>query len=108
MSHALPKETVVAVIGAGIMGAGIAQVAAAAGHPVLLYDAMEGAAATGRSRIEKGLAGQVAKGRMSETAAADLMGRISIAASLADLAQVPGINDETARKIHGFFHEHAR
>jgi len=29
-------------------------------------------------------------------------------ASLADLAQVPGINDETARKIHGFFHEHAR
>jgi excinuclease ABC subunit C len=26
-------------------------------------------------------------------------------ASLADLAQVPGINDETARKIHDFFHE---
>jgi excinuclease ABC subunit C len=28
-------------------------------------------------------------------------------ASLADLAQVPGINDETARKIHDFFHEQA-
>jgi excinuclease ABC subunit C len=28
-------------------------------------------------------------------------------ASLADLAQVPGINDETARKIHDFFHERA-
>jgi excinuclease ABC subunit C len=28
-------------------------------------------------------------------------------ASLADLAQVPGINEETARKIHGFFHESA-
>jgi excinuclease ABC subunit C len=28
-------------------------------------------------------------------------------ASLADLAQVPGINDETARKIHEFFHESA-
>jgi excinuclease ABC subunit C len=28
-------------------------------------------------------------------------------ASLADLAQVPGINDETARKIHDFFHEAA-
>jgi excinuclease ABC subunit C len=28
-------------------------------------------------------------------------------ASLADLAQVPGINDETARKIHDFFHESA-
>jgi excinuclease ABC subunit C len=29
-------------------------------------------------------------------------------ASLSDLAQVPGINDETARKIHDFFHETAR
>jgi excinuclease ABC subunit C len=28
-------------------------------------------------------------------------------ASLADLSQVPGINDETARKIHDFFHERA-
>jgi excinuclease ABC subunit C len=28
-------------------------------------------------------------------------------ASIADLAQVPGINDETARKIHDFFHESA-
>ena len=29
-------------------------------------------------------------------------------ASLSDLAQVPGINEETARKIHDFFHESAR
>src|SRR6185436_6182183 len=28
-------------------------------------------------------------------------------ASVADLAEVPGINDETARKIHDFFHESA-
>jgi excinuclease ABC subunit C len=28
-------------------------------------------------------------------------------ASLADLSQVPGINEETARKIHDFFHERA-
>jgi 3-hydroxybutyryl-CoA dehydrogenase len=34
----------IAVVGAGTMGAGIAQVAAAAGHPVLLYDAVPGAA----------------------------------------------------------------
>ena len=36
---ALAPAVPVAVIGAGTMGAGIAQVAAAAGHPVLLYDA---------------------------------------------------------------------
>ena len=35
----------VLVVGAGIMGAGIAQVAAQAGHPVRLFDAREGAAA---------------------------------------------------------------
>jgi excinuclease ABC subunit C len=29
-------------------------------------------------------------------------------ASVTDLAQVPGINDETARRIHNFFHESAR
>ena len=36
------------VVGAGIMGAGIAQVAAQAGHPVLLFDARDGAAAAGQ------------------------------------------------------------
>ena len=39
------------VVGAGIMGAGIAQVAAQAGHPVWLYDAREGAAAQARSKL---------------------------------------------------------
>lgn len=86
MSAALAKETTVAVIGAGIMGAGIAQVAAAAGHPVLLFDAKEGAAEAGRARLEKGLAALVAKGKMTEAAVAALIGRIGLAASLADLA----------------------
>ncbi len=85
MSAALPQGATVAVIGAGIMGAGITQVAAAAGHPVLLFDAMEGAAAV-RARLEKGLAGLVAKGKMTEAAVAELIGRITIATSLSDLA----------------------
>jgi 3-hydroxybutyryl-CoA dehydrogenase len=37
----LPPSTPVGIVGAGTMGAGIAQVAAAAGHPVRLYDAAE-------------------------------------------------------------------
>ena len=36
---ALANEVPVGVVGAGTMGAGIAQVAATAGHPVLLCDA---------------------------------------------------------------------
>ena len=48
--QALPREAVVAVIGAGAMGAGIAQVAAQAGHRVLLCDARTGAASGRCSR----------------------------------------------------------
>jgi 3-hydroxybutyryl-CoA dehydrogenase len=44
-------NSVIGVIGAGTMGAGIAQVAAQAGHPVLLFDAAEGAAARGRDGV---------------------------------------------------------
>ena len=40
MTLIAPGSTV-AIIGAGTMGAGIAQVAAEAGHPVLLFDAQE-------------------------------------------------------------------
>ena len=36
--QALPKESTIAVVGSGAMGSGIAQVAASAGHQVLLYD----------------------------------------------------------------------
>ena len=39
------RGTEVLVVGAGIMGAGIVQVAALAGHPVKLFDMREGAAA---------------------------------------------------------------
>ena len=42
MSHALSSSAAVGVIGAGAMGAGIAQIAAAAGHPVLVLDLQPG------------------------------------------------------------------
>ena len=54
----------VLVIGAGIMGAGIAQVAAQAGHPVQLFDAREGAAAQARTKLGETLQGLVTKGKL--------------------------------------------
>ena len=39
---ALATDRIIGVVGAGTMGGGIAQLAAAAGHPVLLFDAFEG------------------------------------------------------------------
>ena len=62
----IEKTDVIGVIGAGTMGAGIAQLAAVHGHPVRLLDATEGAAAAAIARIETVLATLVDKGRMSE------------------------------------------
>jgi 3-hydroxybutyryl-CoA dehydrogenase len=55
----------VGVVGAGTMGAGIAQVAAVAGHPVLIADAVPGAAARAVDTIRGKVKAQVAKGRIS-------------------------------------------
>ncbi len=74
------------VVGAGIMGAGIAQVAAQAGHVVLLHDSREGAAAEARRKLGETLAGLVRKGRLAEGDAAAALERIRPAASLADAA----------------------
>jgi 3-hydroxybutyryl-CoA dehydrogenase len=49
------EKPTIAVIGAGLMGAGIALVFAAAGHRVALFDALEGARATALPRIRDNL-----------------------------------------------------
>ena len=82
---ALEAGSVVAVIGCGAMGAGIAQVAAGAGHPVILFDARAGAAAKAIADIGKLYARQVEKGRMSSLDAAAASGRMRVAALLADV-----------------------
>ncbi len=78
-------QQTVGVIGAGTMGAGIAQVAAAAGHPVLLMDARAGAAADALTKIGAALDGPVAKGRMTAQARTELLARITPVDQLADL-----------------------
>ena len=65
MSNALSTTRTVAVIGAGAMGAGIAQVAAQAGHMVRLLDARAGAAEQAIANIRQQFAKLVEKGRMT-------------------------------------------
>ncbi len=81
----LSATTSVAIIGAGTMGAGIAQVAAAAGHPVLLFDARANAPAHAITQIKGGLARLIERKRMSEADAAALTARIQPCVSLAEL-----------------------
>jgi 3-hydroxybutyryl-CoA dehydrogenase len=72
----------VVVVGAGIMGAGIAQVAAQAGHRVGLFDARAGAAAQARDKLAATLDGLVAKGRLGAEDARATVARIEVLESL--------------------------
>ena len=76
----------VGVIGAGTMGNGIAQVFAAAGAEVLMVDANPEAGARGRATIEKSLGRLVKKERLTEGAAAEVFGRVTLGTSVGDLS----------------------
>ena len=83
----LTRDTTVAVIGAGAMGAGIAQVAATAGHPVAIVDAVTGAAEEGVARIIASLQRLEARGRMSSAQLEEVVERITPVDTVAQLPQ---------------------
>jgi len=76
----------VGIVGAGVMGIGIAQIAALAGHPVKLLDAREGFAAGSIAKLGETLAGLVAKGKLEAEARAAALARLQPASSVAELA----------------------
>ena len=83
---ALSPSNAVAVIGAGTMGAGIVQVAAAAGHTVYLFDTSPEAIDKGLAQIEKFLDRSVSKGRIEDEERIAILGRIQRCNKLEDLA----------------------
>jgi len=72
----LSSDTIVGVIGAGAMGSGIAQVAAAAGHRVVLADARTGATEAARANLGLTLEKLVEKGKLDRNDADRLIGRV--------------------------------
>ncbi len=95
----LSRDKAVAVIGAGTMGAGIAQVAAAAGHRVLLYDVVAGAAEKGIAGIKSALDRLVARNRMAAQARDDLLARIDVVERLEDLARAALLIEAVVEKL---------
>ena len=69
----------VGVVGAGAMGSGIAQVAAQAGHQVVLFDTKQEALDAAKMELSKIMARLVEKGKLNETDAQDLQDRINYA-----------------------------
>jgi 3-hydroxybutyryl-CoA dehydrogenase len=86
----------IAVIGAGTMGAGIAQVAAVAGHPVLVYDTAPGAAERAVAAIRARIASSVAKGRLDLDPARL---RLDVARALDELAPARCVVEAVAEDL---------
>jgi 3-hydroxybutyryl-CoA dehydrogenase len=76
----------VGVVGAGTMGAGIAEVAARAGHPVQLFDVAAGAAAKAVEQAHARLRRDVDKQRLDAQEAEEIAARLTAAGSLDELA----------------------
>lgn len=77
----------IGVVGAGTMGAGIAQVAALGGYETRLHDPVPGALDTGVERLRASLHKGVAKGLWTENDAERSNDRVGAAKSLADLCE---------------------
>lgn len=76
----------VAVIGAGQMGAGIAEVSARAGVEVVIFETTEQLTTAGRARIVKSLERGVSAGKITERERDAAVGRLKFTTNLADLA----------------------
>ncbi len=97
-----PGGMTLAVIGAGVMGRGIARIAAQAGTPVVLYDAHEGAAAQALDELAAAWNTASAKGRITREDASAAMARVTIATQLSELQHatlvIEAINEDLPAK----------
>ncbi|HEX9165339.1 MAG TPA: 3-hydroxyacyl-CoA dehydrogenase NAD-binding domain-containing protein [Gemmatimonadales bacterium] len=102
-------STRIGVLGSGSMGSGIAQVAAVAGHPVVLADISEAALERAVTGVRKGLDRDLEKGRRTAEEVGAVMGRISTAAVDGHYSAFEGcglvieaILEDLAAKQHAF------
>jgi 3-hydroxybutyryl-CoA dehydrogenase len=96
----------VGVVGSGIMGAGIAEVAAKAGVEVVVRSRAQGSADALAAGLEKSLTKQVEKGRLDDADRQATLERVRVTTDLGDLADcdlvVESIVEDLATKRHLF------
>ena len=96
----------VMVVGAGVMGSGIAQVFAQSGYDTVLMDRTSELAAKGLRAVERGLDKAVAKGRMDEEQKQAALGRIAAASDWGPAGEadfvVEAVFEDTAVKREVF------
>ena len=98
----------VGVVGCGLMGSGIVQVCAQAGHEVRVREIDDAALARGLGRIDKFLQGGVDKGKMTAEQKQEIVGRIHGTTKLADLGDCDLVIEAAIENIdakHAAFEE---
>ena len=93
------SDSPVGVVGAGTMGAGIAEVAARAGHPVRLLDVVPGAADRGLDGIRSRLARDVEKGRLDQAGADGVARRLEVVDDVAAMAGCAVVVEAVAERL---------
>lgn len=80
----LTTNNLIGIIGSGAMGAGIAQVAATAGHEVIVYDNNQVALDKAKNNLENTLKKLVEKQKLTEQTASEIFARTKYASNLQD------------------------
>lgn len=78
--------TAVGVVGAGLMGSGIAEQAARSGYQVVMREIDDDALAAGRARISRSMARAIERGKMTMEERDEVLGRIKGTTDLNDMA----------------------
>lgn len=89
----------IGVVGAGLMGAGIAQAAASGGIQVVLYDVSTDAVGRAIAAITKRIDSDVNKGRLTQNTADDLLTRIRPARSIHDFADLSYVVEAATERM---------
>lgn len=82
----LSPSSLIGIIGSGAMGNGIAQVAATAGHPVLVYDNNQAALSKAEASLKTALQKLVEKQKISNLQQATILSKIRFVTALTELA----------------------
>ena len=96
----------VGIVGSGIMGSGVAEVAAKAGFDVVLRSRAQHSADAMTAGLERSLAKQVERGKLDEAERDATLGRVSVVTDLGELAEcdlvIESIVEDLAAKKHLF------
>ena len=91
--------TTIGVVGTGLMASGIAEVAAKAGHEVILRGRSEASIKRSKAAVDKSLGKAVSKGKLEQSVADEILGRITTTLEYSDLAEADIVIEAVAEDL---------